>query len=467
MKYIFAIGLYSLWGTFTYAEGLSLGQYLEKVKSDNDALNGIEIRVKAFKDIEAEADLLYSAQLNSSINYTNDQRPTTTSSFQGDQTNLGVGSVGVSKNNSYGTRFSVSYNIAKTEIKGASPTLVPQSKFYENYTKLEVSQSLLRNSFGSEYKNKENLIRNNANANRLNQEYRKQVLLSDAENIYYQLLIAEDSFRIQKESYSRAQSIESYTRSRYYQKLGDKTDYLQAKAALKQRELQLQVSKDDKRRITQVFNSYMGINSSTLDRKLIGEEIESLNNLNLDREPNSKLDTLASKFNLETEKAQQKINLESFKPDLQIAGSASLYGRDGSLGRTVKGSLGTNNPVYTIGLNLAMPLGLGTQKKVKSAYQLNVDAAKREYAQKVFNDKNEWLNLKSQYLELQAQLKIFKDLVKLQKVKLNNEILEQKRGKATTFQVLSFEQEYLSTQLQKVQLQSNLAKIYTQLKLFN
>ena len=75
-------------------------------------------------------------------------------------------------------------------------------------------------------------------------------------------------------------------------------------------------------------------------------------------------------------------------------------------------------------------------------------------------------NLRRQYSELKSQYLLVSNLEKAQKNKLQNEIKIQKRGRSTTFQVLNFEQEYLSTQMRKMQLKSNIAKIYTDLLVF-
>ena len=64
-------------------------------------------------------------------------------------------------------------------------------------------------------------------------------------------------------------------------------------------------------------------------------------------------------------------------------------------------------------------------------------------------------------------MNVYNELEAAQLAKLLNEKSRQKRAQSTTFQVLSFEQEYLSTQANLLQQQLNLVSTYVQLKLFN
>ncbi len=449
-----------------FGQTLSLNEYLNAVRDGNDDLNATSIRIKAFKEVEAEANLLYSAQLQASGSYTDDKRPTTSAAFQGNQTKLKSGMLGLVKNTSYGTSMSVSYNVSETEINGASPSLVPQNSFYENYAKAEFSQSLIRNALGSEINARAELLKKSAKGRSLSQEFLTKTLLSEAENLYFQLLISIDSENIQKDSLERAKSIEKYTKSKLKKNLGDKTDYLQAKAALKQRQFEYQMAKDETRRISQLFNSFIGVDSPVLSKRPIEGELKNLLSFNFNNRAEYRLDTLASESNLAAELAQQKLNVEALKPDLKLNASASFYGRRVDLDGTVGDSLSSNNPVYTVGISFTMPMDFRARKKAEGAYRASIIAAQKEYKRIVFEERNNWENLKRQFHEIKRQVEILEDLVVIQKEKLDNEKRQQKRGRSTTFQVLTFEQEYLSAQLRKIQLKSNLANVYSQLKTY-
>lgn len=324
----------------------------------------------------------------------------------------------------------------------------------------------MRNAFGSEIQSREKQILSNSKSNKLMQEYKNKSYLLEAENIFYQYQIAIESIEVQRESLKRANTIRDYTLKKYKQRLSEKTDYLQAKAIAKQRELDLQMAQSELRQLKYLVFNFMGEDSLT--KNFLVEKL-SLDTINVEKLKNSninRLDTASLKEAIEVQKAQNQINLEALKPDLNLKLGASFYGRNEDLNESVDGSFSSDNPVYTIGLSLSMPLDFSALKKAKSAYRRNIQVAQYEYERKVFEDKNNFSDLSLKINEGQSQLKTLKQLVEVQKEKYENEAKILKKGRSTTFQVLSFEQEYLSTQLRLIQLKSNIANLTTQRKLY-
>jgi outer membrane protein TolC len=466
MKILLLLALGLAGNSFAKNEVITLSNYLDKVQVKNDNYNSYLEKKKASKLLGAEGELLYSTQLEASANYSDDRRPTTSAAFQGNQTRSDLARIGLSKSTSTGTDLKLSYNYSKTNIIGADSNLVPEDQFVENFTRLELSQSLLRNAFGREIQSKEKVIKLNRVSAELRAGYNARLVLLDAQNLYYQLVVSKASIDIQKESLDRSKEINSWTKRRYNKKLTDKTDYLQSIAALSQRELDYRIAQDEFSRLVLLFNSLQGVESSSIPYDLDMSEIEVA--LNFDANSlNSETDKLKAEQALyDSDLEAQSGNLETLKPDLKFSLSASMYGRNTEASEAFDDSFTTDRPVYAIGLSFTMPLDFSSTKKARNGYKAQKLVSAYRYKRIKFEEEVNMRNLRRQYSELKSQYLLVSNLEKAQKNKLQNEIKIQKRGRSTTFQVLNFEQEYLSTQMRKMQLKSNIAKIYTDLLVF-
>tara|TARA_R110000868_G_scaffold379542_2_gene645417 strand:- start:8582 stop:9982 length:1401 start_codon:yes stop_codon:yes gene_type:complete len=450
-----------------FAQNLELEKYLDEVKRSNESYKALKLRSKSLNDLSAEADLIYSSKLESSLYHVDNSRPNSSPSTLGVKTTQNTASIAVSKPTSYGVEGSVSYNVANTEIDGASSTVIPENKYYENYAELKISQSLYRNFLGREIKSKDESIRKSAKAGKAEQDFKMKNLLSDAENIYYQYIIAGKRVQIQEAAKERAESLAKWTLSKTKKNLADNADYLQAESALQSRELDLLLAKHNLRSIAQIFNSLRGVNSSVISEKVELSIVDHTKNLTAPQKNEFRLDTLAIKYSAEAEMAQAIASSEVLKPDLKLNGSAAFYGKTNGLSDATSDSFGSKNPVYSIGLSLSMPLDFSAKERAQSAYLAKSQAAQLEVKRKEFDDAREWEDLLTSFEELKDQLKVYNKLEEIQRRKAINERKRQKNGLSTTFQVLSFEQEYLSTLSLRLSKQAELIQTYTQLKLFN
>lgn len=466
MKAIFLISIF-LSSEYIFASDiLSVNGYLQQVQNKHDGLKSSSYLKKTAKQSTAEADLLYSPHLISDASYQDDQRPTNSAAFQGDKTKYFKSSVGIKKRSSVGLDGTVSYNTSKTEIEGASPSLLPQNEFYENHTKFELSQSLIKNGFGREIRLQEKIIKDNSLAQQHTEDFKSISIKAQAENIYYQLIIFKRVLNIQIEGLNRSKKIHEWNAKRVNKNLADRADLLQSKAALKSRELDVKVAKNLVRKYSRLFNSYRGIDSDYVQEKLDLEILQKTSDLVVPEKSDERSDIIAAKYAKEIKIAQAKLSRENLLPDLKISGSMSLYGRRNEFGETATDSFSGKNPVYAVGVSLSMPLDFFSAKKAKSALKNQAMAAELEYKRKKFEENNEWTDLTKLFSEQKERFELLSELESAQLDKLKNEKKLQRKGRSTTFKVLSFEQEYLLTQVQRLQAQGEVLSTFSQLKIF-
>lgn len=102
MKYLILVAFCYVGQSYATDSKLTLENFIEKVKLNNNAYKAIEMKAKALEELKAEAEILYTTRANINTNYTEDERPTTSAAFQGNKTTLTTSSLGVSKNTRYG-----------------------------------------------------------------------------------------------------------------------------------------------------------------------------------------------------------------------------------------------------------------------------------------------------------------------------------------------------------------------------
>ena len=454
--------------THFYAHGveINLSSYLGQVRNEHEGLKSLESKRKASSYEESNADLVYSTTLNSRLSYLMDKRGTSANPLGGNESSTSSGTIGLNRATAFGSNINLSYNVSKTKIIGGNSSLITSSDYFENSLALELTQSLYRNAFGSEISARENSLRFASRASELQSKYDIQLILSEAENTFYQLAFAVESMKVQQASLKRSQKIVRLNRSRYNKKLVDKVDYLQALAALKVRELDSEIAKEVVRSLSMQFNALRGVVSDVVSEEISNDVILLIEKNTFIKSGDSRLDLEAFKLNTQSSIEMNKLSLESLKPDVSLFLNTSLFGVNSTFPESTKESFGTSRPVYSVGINFSMPLDFLDTRRARTSEEMKILASELQIKRREFETSVNYNNLLKVYSEQRKQLKTYDQLVKVQQDKLVNEEKRQKRGNSTTFQVLSFEQEFLSSQLRRLQHQSDLVKTYIELKLY-
>ena len=89
------------------------------------------------------------------------------------------------------------------------------------------------------------------------------------------------------------------------------------------------------------------------------------------------------------------------------------------------------------------------------------------FKKKKFDQDTEWKSLQKKLELIRQRLNLAKEVKEAQWVKLDNERKRQLNGRSTTFQVFSFEQEYLAAQLNLVQIETTALILLAQEKTFH
>lgn len=177
-------------------------------------------------------------------------------------------------------------------------------------------------------------------------------------------------------------------------------------------------------------------------------------------------DIKAAEEGLKALQASQAISKDKTRPDLNLFAVGSLNSRENTNSDAVNKSFDSNHPYYAVGLRLSMPLDFSTRSNIQSAYEQESFGAQLSYQKKKYDQEAEWKSLQNRMQLIRQRLVLAKELKEAQSAKLENERQRQANGRSTTFQVFSFEQEYLASELNLVQIQTAALMLLAQEKTF-
>lgn len=464
-KPIFLSILFSLSVVPSYA--MTLNEYLNQVSLNNEGVRGAKLGEEAKELRLSESTLFYKPSFFLTGEFSDDKRPTNAPSFQGTQTIRNTFRAGLIQNFSTGTKATISYNIYKTEINGASPGVLARDSFYDVAPQIELSQSLWRNFMGAEFDANVEAQRAQVESSRLNDQFSLKQLLVRAENAYWRLAFAEQALQVQMESLDRARKLRDWNANRMRNNLVDEADYLQAEANLQNRELEQETALIELETAKREFNS---IRQSNEDIQLTSAGLpnrEELMTLKLPEKSGQREDVLIAIENQKVINANSALGTERNKPNLELYGSYSLNGRDEKYRPAYDQATDGTKPWTIVGLRFSTPLDFGALSDYKKGYAQEKVAAELTARRKSYEVDREWEILSQRFDEFKKRLTLSKRMEEVQSKKLTAEKRRYNQGRSTTFQVLTFEQDFANAQLLRLRNEFELVNVHNQLKLFS
>lgn len=469
MTFNFARALLSL--TFSIPIALSaatlpLEEFLSQVQDKNQSVSASKLIIEGAELKASEGKLLFRTNIFAQAQTALDKKPTNNIAAQGDQTDYTFFTAGLSQQFSSGLQGKLSYNFSHTKIHDASPNFVPLSDFHDGIANLELSQSLWRNWAGKESRSQESILIAQSKASKLAESFKIKAILAQAESLYWSLSQTQKIVKVQKESLERAMKIKNWNQNRLKSGLAESSDFLQSDANYKAREYELKSSLQELKNITRAFNSVRGINSEEFDAQLESIDAAKIKSLTLPQKVDLREDTKAALEIQNISKASAEISMEKNKPTLELYGSYALNGRNAQGANAVSNSLKTNHDTKVVGIRFVTPLDFNTTTDNISGYKKDQLAAEQNYQRKLFEQDQQWSDLSAKFEDAKIKLSLIEKIEEAQKIKANNERDRLNKGRTVTFQVLNFEQDYAQSELERIQSETNILNIYSQLKTF-
>lgn len=436
---------------------LALSEYLNQVSTKHTGLKAADQTSKAARLYADEGSLLFKPSLIGSAADTADARnnPLASGSYLRSQTY----SLGIAEQTNFGLSGKISYNYLGLDM---GSTL----GYTTSYGQIELSQSLLRNWAGGETRAQSTLIEAGALSKSFAQSYAAKAYLLEAETLYWRLALSREMVQMQRDAVERAQKIFDWTNRRVRLQLADRAENLQASTNLQARKLDLRSAQDDERAASQAFNASRGIVSAQVPERLVDLGPGLIASMTVPARSQSRDDVKAAEFQAKASAASALLNREKDKPTLEIYGSTLLTDPATPSTQIASSLPATSRPSTVVGLRLSAPLDFSTTSKAREGYAAEATAADWSYQRKVFEEERDWQDLTAKFSEAKDRLKLYLDLERTQKEKLDYERDRQQRGRSTLQQVLLFETDYEAAQLGRIRTFADLLTLGAQMKLY-
>ncbi|OFZ19134.1 MAG: hypothetical protein A2X94_10340 [Bdellovibrionales bacterium GWB1_55_8] len=444
-----------------------LETYLEQVQRNNQGYQGAVLNSQGAGGRSNEGSLVYAPQLFTNLQHADDRRQTSVPSLQGNRSVTNTFSLGVSKTTDFGLEGKLSYSLNDATIHGASPTLLASPGSVISGLSLELTQHLWRNGFGRSTRYSADAINSQARAVSLNNAYLTKVTLADAESRYWRLALARDSMKVQEQSVDRSVKIRDFIASRVKLELSEESDLLQSVAAVKARELDLKAALDEEHAARRAFNSARGIDSDEVPEQVGLPEPDRALALIAPERVEKREDVLAAEAARSAAIAASEAARDRQLPTLDAFSNLSTNGNAPAFGSAVSNTFTTQHPYVAVGLRFSVPLDVGATSAVRAGYAKEVLGTEVNFQRRLLDQEIDWKDLSTRFKEAKERFAAVLDLERIQLRKFELERSRQRRGQSTTYQVFLFEQDYLGSQLRRIQIVGQILNLHAQMKTYS
>jgi len=452
----------------TSASATTFDQYIDQVKKQNMSYQAADKSDEGAGLQKREADLLFTPQFffNAQTGF-NSQLPSPPF-LTYDEVKQDTVSAGISQQFSFGLDAKLSYNLIRTHYKNISMAGTAGDPYYDAIPSLELSVPLWGNFLGSASKARRDLTFNQRVAEQYGAKAQAQGTLVDAEITYWRLAAAQENVQVQKKALDAAKNILSYVVEKKKKNLGEEADVLQARALTDAYELQLEQAQIEERTARRRFNLFLNKEANAPVEKLEKLDYKSLLSATVPEErPGDRPDVKASAAQVALARASSTIATEQNKPSLNLFGGYSLFGRGDERRQAVSQAGYDHRDSAYVGVRFQMPLNVSAQNDARQGAKYIEKAAELNHKFLAYSQDQEWIDLVQNFKDSQTTLKLAQAMELAQKTKLENERKRLRQGRTTTYQVLLFEQDFLSAEVSRIRAATQIIALKSQIQLYS
>jgi len=455
------LGVYS--GTCVAESKLTVSDYLAQVTGENPYMEAQKLQVEAgIRRAESAQVLTFPYLFGSANNYV-DKAETSFPSQQGNETRSTVYSLGLGMNTAFGLNGRYTWNNGDVQTFGSS---FPMPGRYTSYNRLDLTLNLAKNGFGSEIRARKELIRANNTAQAFASRYAYTAKVAEAEATYWRLALARQAVVVQRDILERAGRLLSWANRRVGLQLGDRGDILQAQASSDLYTLSLASAVEEEKSSARAFNLLRKREGDSVPEAVAFPSIDELLKMKAPERSGERLDVQANAERTKASQAQAQLDREALKPNVDVTAVYAWNGRDADRSAAISEGFRSQNPTRGIGLIFSAPLNVSTWTRGLKGAEMQSEAfgLELDYARQV--EAKEWAEINSRLKDARARLALVRTLESAQKAKFENERSRLQRGRSTTFQSLTFEQDYAQAQLTRLRTQAEVLQLLAQMRTF-
>jgi outer membrane protein TolC len=449
------------WAEESVSAAFSLPAYLQEVQAKNGTYLGAVEKREGSIGVGREADLVFSPSFFTNVQAENDQEQTYGALFS--KTETQNYSSGISETSPYGLQTKLYYDFDNNKYYASGQA----NEYYDASPILELSLPILKNGFGRSDRATQEATRAQAESDAWSSENDRKMLLSNAEIAYWQLVVDRELVDIQRKGLEASQAIYDYDNKLAGMNLTDKADVLQAKANLESKKLDLKSAQDNESIALRSFNAYRNVSAKERPLVLPAIDYDRIREIALPEEHATRADVRSAEADARVAAANARIKEEDNKPSLNLYVDYELNGEAaGSSNSAFSNSFSSDKPTTTVGFKFSVPLDFFASSDVRAGARRKEQAAKLTYEQKLRDQESDWQTLVAKLKNARERLEMTFTIEAAQKQKLEYERDRLKRGRTTTYQILQFEQDYLSAESSRVNAAYDILNLCTQIVLY-
>ena len=426
---------------------MTLDDYLIKVEDSNPEVKSLNSAIDASQRKILELNMVYSPLVTADMNYMDDKSGISFESpLFANEIKSTSWDIEASKKFTTGSTLSMGYKSFTADFNLLFPfdwngKRLSNFTGYELQPYIKLQQSLLRDFNSGITMSGINKSKFAAKSNEYLELLKKQQTLLKAKDAYWMLSLSREILAFRKASMDRTEKLFRWNQNKYKLDLAEKVDLLQSQAAYKTRALNYQLALEDELKACRDFNAMLGVRSETVTEEIdqVAKEMPNYDNIIELKKKGERADVLSAKALFESARYAQKETDYRALPELSFQGSYALNGLDIFYNNAWDQVTNSDKPTYSLGLTFAIPLDYSTLNKVKKGYSLDFFSAKDALSQADISAATDWQQLNRNWANVKARLALAKEVQAIQEERLKAEAERFKRGKTTTFLLITAE----------------------------
>jgi outer membrane protein TolC len=427
---------------------LTLKNFLSEVEKKNHELISASFAIEAMGKKMKELDMAYSPFASLDASYIIDKSGAGFgSTLPTKEMRAGTLDAAVSQKWPSGSNLSAGLTANAASFDLYYPTRILSSDLLSNFAGYELKpfirfdQSLLKDLFNGQTQSGINKTKSAIKAAQYMQLFAKQQIVLKAKAAYLSFSLAKEVVQFRQTSLERSKKLLDWTEKRYKVDLADKSDYLQAQAAYKLRQLNLQMAAEDEVKACSDFNELTGSNCASSEYTL--EKVSDLTQVygltdKLKRN-GKRADTYAANENYASSSFAQKEAFRRSGAEVGVYGMVALHGLELSLSEAFKQLYNAEKPMFVFGINYTTTLDFSKVFETRKGYELDMHSAFESLNKTEVSADNDWEELTRNWENVKSRLALAQDIKDIQEKRVNAEQEKFQRGRTTTNNVLNAE----------------------------
>ncbi len=449
--------------TQSHAESLTLDLFRQQVKLKDAHYRGAQIQSEGVNDANLAKDSITDARVFMTYENFNDKRPTQMPAFQGTGSGGENYSVGVEKQTEWGPSFSLSHNIHHYAVRHAN---MEEPRYYDVFPEFKATVPLWRNLLGRDTRYQLSYADAQADMRVLQVEIQMSEADAQVEMAFFTHLTNAESVQIHSDLLSRAEKIFDWVKSQRSRGLVDAADVHQAEAAVTLRRIDLEGAKNELQISARKFNDMRGSPAEEVGEELLQSDLDLSRLESRYSERKNRRDLLATQAQAVMQEMDFRSGREKAKPQLDLTFKGDWVGRDPDRATAYDEFHEKDQPYYYVGVTFSMTLDVPKYMKVRRGLDKMSEGQSLIVSTHNRDLDNDWHNFVDMGQRLKTQVTLLRQLEDIQKMKSDSERVRFQRGRSTTFQVLSFEQDYISARSRRIAAELEARRYITQLAMY-